>query len=228
MICSVYQVKLSHGAFDGTAVLQPDATFDESKGYSVGFVLLVVDGTTWKCTDASADAAVWVQDDSQDSAIYAGCVALTESATRYLDNLFISNVPRYRGTVAWTKPDEILMVDGGFDALGGDTILVSGASRNDGWYDVQDNTLDVLTVLPAFTAESEDSGVWVIICIFPHGLQTICAKMVAYDIWERPGQGSGVSDESIGTYSWTRGPVTAGYPAELVSGLMVYKRPKIR
>jgi len=209
--------------------LQPDATFDESKGYSVGFRLLVADGTSWVCDDASAAAAIWTQDTSNDAAIDQACYSLTESVTRYLDNMFITtNVDRYRGSVAWTKPDELILLDGSLGALEGDTIIVSGASRNDGWYDVLTNALDVLTVAPFFGFEVEDDGVWILISVFPRGLRDVCARMAAFDVWERNKQGVGIDSESIGSYSWTKGPVSAGYPADMVSGLMVYKRPKIR
>jgi len=229
MIASRWETKLTHGAFDGTSKVQPDASYDTSKGYSAGSRLLVIDGTSWVCESAATAAAVWNQDTSDDAAIDQACLSLTDSVTRYLDNLFIAtNVDRYRGTVAWTKPDELILIDGSFGALEGDTIIVSGASRNDGFYDVLTNSLDVLTISPEFAFEVEDDGVLILVSVFPRGLRDVCARMAAFDVWERNKQGVGIDSESIGSYSWTKGPVSAGYPSDMVSGLMAYKRPKIR
>jgi len=228
----MFQVKLVSGKYDGTSLITPDSSFDQSRGYYTGYALLVEDGTSWICEDATIGMALWNPDTSKDQEIMMVARSLTDRLIRYLysaslqrDSMVVTNGLTFG--VAGLLTDEN-------DALGffyeGDTLHISGSTRNDGLYDVLEVTPSTMRLEPGFNVQHKDEVyVSLTASIFPSGLSLIASRMASYDLWFRgsPGLGS----ESIGSYSYTKATVEVGgvgYPADVVAGLLTYKRPKIR
>jgi hypothetical protein len=233
MITTRYQVKLVAKGFDGISALPPDADFDSDSGFRVGYVLLVEDGTTWNCIDATVAAAVWIQDTAHDESIDAAVRNLTDILPRYLFNQFAkADDTVYLSSGADFTAGTIAAPGAGFDAalLVGDTIRLAGSRRNDGPYDVTAVDPDELEISPAPPQLHLDSSymeIWPM--VFPTGLQTIAARMAWYDEYIRPTATPGMAGEAVGSYSYSRMALVGGieYPADLTAGLSAYKRPKI-
>ncbi|RLD22222.1 MAG: hypothetical protein DRI69_01920 [Bacteroidetes bacterium] len=232
MICTVFEAKLSYGQIDGTSISQPDDSYDLTLGYYAGFRLLVEDGTSWICEDASAAAAVWNQDESKDAEIYAGCRAMTERLIIYLDDMFPAHEGRMASSGITFDIGGVVNDDNsGFGVFyPGDTIQFCQTVRNDGYYDVTEVAPGVMTVTPEFPVTGADEGtVYLYAAFFPTALSQVAARMVAYDVYSR--SDNGMSGESIGSYSYTKSLVDVaglGYPTDVTAGLMTFKRPKIR
>jgi len=90
----MYLVKRQHGGFDGESAIPPSSNDDLSNGYYVAFILLVKDGTTWICEDATIGAAVWVQNTEDDEKIKSQINSLTDMIPRYCDNTFAAGSGR--------------------------------------------------------------------------------------------------------------------------------------
>lgn len=231
MITTSYKVKLILDAQNGVSATQPDATFDDSEGYSVGFILLVKDGTTWICDDASTGLAVWTQDTDKDLMIADGIRAVTETIPRYCNHEWLDAEYMRLADIIFTG-DTLTRVGSGFDDtfFKGDTLWVYGSRRNDGVYDISAVTDDAITVTPDVTLDmTEDDTVTLLSAVYPRALQDITARMVWYDVYVRPSRTPGVSSESIGSYSYSKAEFVGGieYPSEIVAGLSLYKRPKV-
>ena len=232
MVCTVYDVKLAYGKQDGTSVNPPDASYDSTMGYYAGFRLLVEDGSSWTCTDATEAAAVWVQDESKDARIYAGCRAMTETLIIHLDDTFAAHDSLVASSgISFGIGGVLLDANSGLGVFYmGDTLQVCESLRNDGYYDVTDVTPESLTAFPEFPVTGGDEGtVYLYASLFPPALSQIAARMVSYDTFSRVD--NGLSGESIGSYSYTKSLVGVGglgYPPDIVAGLMAFKRPKIR
>ena len=232
MITTAFKVKLVANVQDGISDTQPDATFDDTKGYSVGFILLVEDGTTWTCTDATTGAAVWDKDTAGDDQIVIANRKLTELMPRYLNQYFAD--VRYR---LWVSG--IVYANGEIDKVGanfddsfydGDTLWIDNSRRNDGVYDIVSVTADKIVVSPLVPYDmTETEAVVLFASIFPPGLQDIAARMVWFDVYVRPERNPGMDSEAIGTYSYTKMVSIVGvdYPMDVSSGIGLYRRPKV-
>ena len=232
MIGTRYQVKLIAKGFDGISAIQPDADFDTTAGFSVGYVLLVEDGTTWRCDDATVGAAVWTQDTSNDASIDEALRTLTDILPRHLNNSFINADDRVTISGADFTAGTIASPGAAFDEsiMVGDTIYMAGSRRNDGPYDVTAVTPDELEVTPVTPRLYLDNQtIYIVPGVFPTGLIVIASRMAWYDVYVRPGQTPGMTGESVGSYSYTRMELVGGieYPADLTAGLSVYKRPRV-
>lgn len=75
----------------------------------------------------------------------------------------------------------------------------------------------ISAVLPMI---QDDVETWCNISEFPEGLKPICAMMVNYLLDKNI---TGKQSESIGTYSYTMGLATNGYPDVIYNGLRKYK-----
>ena len=232
MVCTLYSVKLELKEYDGISSVVPDADFDSANGYSVGYRLLVEDGTSWVCADAAVGAAVWVQDASIDTVLRNSCRNMTGLIVEYTDDHFLTvDGDTLSSGISFSSGG---VIDDSFDSMGniyqGDTIEVCGSKRNDGYYDVLSASSSSITVdpLPVLIGAEEDR-ILILSSQFPPALSAIAARMVAYDVKFR--NVSGLDSESIGSYSYTKSLVTIsgmGYPAEVTSGLLSFKRPKVR
>ena len=232
MVCTLYGVKLELKAFDGLSDVVPDYSYDSSQGYSVGFRMLVNDGSTWVCDDASVGAAVWTQDTSKDQIIKDACRAITGVLIEYTDNRYLTIDGEYvsRG-ISFSSGGIIDDLYTGFENFyEGDTIDICGSKRNDGYYTVLSASPGSLTVEPEPTLVGADEPqILFMASQFPPELSAIASRMVAYDVGYR--NLAGLSSESIGSYSYSKEAFDVaglGYPTEVVSGLMGLKRPKIR
>ena len=232
MVCTLYGVKLELKAFDGLSDVVPDYSYDSSQGYSVGFRMLVNDGSTWVCDDASVGAAIWTQDTSRDQIIKDSCRSMTELLIEYTDNRYLTVDGEYISTgISFSAGGIIDDLFTGFDVIyQGDTIDICGSKRNDGYYDVLSASPGSLTVTPEPTVlGNEDQRILFLASNFPPALSAIASRMVAYDVGYR--SVTGLDSESIGSYSYSKETVSIGglgYPAEVVAGLMSFKRPKVR
>jgi hypothetical protein len=237
MITTAYLIKKARGEYDGISVTQPDATFDDTKGYTVSFRLIVRDGTNWVCDDATTGAAVWTQDTSKDTEISEAIVRLTQTVCIYLDNYFfdesywlsISNLVFAGDVLTWTG-----YTGNGFSDvfISGDSVWIGGSRRNDGPYKAVTVTDGTITVDRDFRVDMTDPlAVRLLASVFPSGLQEAAGRLGAYDVWERPEQPSGIVQESIGSYSYTLETSTINgipYPEDMVSALNPWRRPKFR
>lgn len=237
MITNAYEVKKAHGEYDGISATQPDATFDSNSGYSVDFRLLVEDGTNWTCTDATPTAAVWVQDTSKDTEIDDAIRALTESVCIYLDNWFVDKDYRLAiSNLDFQSPNLIEWTDAAARFtdyfLSGDTLWITGSRRNDAVYDIDSLTDTIITTVQDIRKAMVDAtAVYLHASSFPQGLMAAAGRMGAYDVWDRSTAPTGVTSESIGSYSYSLEEATVNgipYPEDLVSGLNPWRRPKIR
>ena len=230
MITSMYEVKRLHGGFDGESDIQPDAGFDSSVGYYVAFHLLVIDGTSWECTDATIGAAAWKQTVDYDPQIQSVCRALTDIIPRYCDKTFATNTTSSNGISfsAGGVIDDVNDSFGGFYSA--DTIEIIGSKRNDELYDVISATASQIVVDGEFTLVGADEATVTIYALhFQSGLRKISTQMAVYDVFAR--STGGLSSESIGSYSYTKETTSIlgiGYPSDVVCGIKIYKRPKIR
>ena len=233
MITTLYEVKKSHGDFDGIAIEQPTVNFDSDAGYSVGFKLLVTDGTNWVCTDDTVGAAVWDQDTSKDIEINQSNRTLTEILIEYLFNGFYTDSYVTQADMNFQEPNIVAIVGAGLDDIFyvKDTVEVIGSKRNDGEYQVLTILADALTFSNPIRTEMVDpNSVTIRAQVFPLGLQAVAGRLSAYDVWDRDNLTPGITSESIGSYSYSGETVFVGglaYPAELITGLSVYKRPKV-
>ena len=102
--------------------------------------------------------------------------------------------------------------------------------RNDGYYTVVDITGTGPYVIQVDrTLRDEDIGrtTYFFYINYPQGLEQIVNSMIIYDVYDRT-KVQGLKSERIGTYSYTMGDVSAsGYPADITSALMGYKKPKV-
>jgi hypothetical protein len=237
VITSLFFVKLAHGDFKELTSVAPTPDFDESKGYEVGDVLLQHDGSTWVCKDNTVAAAIWALDISKDELIKLTLIYLTGLITKYLDNYFIET--RYpkdifaSSNVNFLPDGHLTCDDKDFTFLIGDTLMLVGSRRNDGWYDVIDKpALNELILNPYFPfSGTTDDTIVLRSAVFPPALQMAVGRLGAYDIWSREVGGSDVISESIGSYSYTKdkaGSVQLDYPDDLIKGLSPWKRPRIR
>ena len=232
MVCTLYGVKLELKAFDGLSDVIPDNSFDSTQGYSVGFRMLVEDGSTWVCEDASVGAAVWAQDDSKDQIIKDNCRAITGVLIDYTDVSYLTVDGQYQSNgISFSSGGIIDDLYTGFDNIyDNDTIEICGSKRNDGYYSVLSASPGSLTVEPEPPLLGADEPKILFNALqFPPELSAIASRMVAYDIGYR--NLTGVNSESIGSYSYSKETFDVaglGYPAEVVSGLMGLKRPKVR
>lgn len=194
MITSMYEVKRANGGFDGESSTQPDATFDSTLGYSVGFNLLVTDGTDWTCTDATAATAVWSQNTVNDARIEASVISMTELLFDYLndpffgnrstDGVFLSNTV-FAGKIL-TSTGDFLLTDSTLRFYPGDNIRIVGSIRNDEFYDISACDADSFTVDRDFSLDITDpSSVFFSLVSWPSGLSTIVASMIAFDVYTR-------------------------------------------
>jgi hypothetical protein len=180
MITTMYLVKRQHGGFDGESAIPPTSNEDLSNGYYVAFILLVKDGTTWVCEDATIGAAVWVQNTEDDGKIKSQIDSLTDLIPRYCDNTFAAGS-------GWVRSNGISFETGGlindtnnsFDVFyPGDTINIIGSLRNDGYYDVTAATDSQLTVDGEFPLVGGPEGSISIYALsFPSGLQAVATMM---------------------------------------------------
>ncbi len=232
MICTVFDVKMSYGQFDGISPDIPDVTFDSSMGYYIGFRLLVEDGSSWICRDATLGAALWEIYSNKDLEIQEGCRAMTEMVIKYCDNTFPAEKGQYGSdAIAFDAGGVLTDGDSGLDIYyPGDTVYIAGSLRNDGYYDVEISSDSSITLLPEFSLVGADEGaVYLMASSFPAGLRRIAAGMVAFDVWSRTS--NGLTSESIGSYSYSKDTVSIeglGYPKDVTAGILLYKRPKIR
>lgn len=233
MISTRYQVKLIAKGFDGISTTPPDADFDSSAGFSVGYVLLVEDGTTWTCADDTIGTAVWNQDTAHDAGIDTALRNLTDLLPRYLYNTFAKTEDALTLSEGVDFTDGTIAVPGaGFDLylMVGDTVGLGGSRRNDGYYDVtvvDPDELDVYPVPAMLYLDTNPIAIWPL--VFPSGLQQIAARMAWYDEYIRQTATPGMASETVGSYSYSRLELIGGieYPADLTAGLSAYKRPKV-
>jgi len=230
MITSMYEVKRLHGGFDGESETQPDAGFDSSLGYYVAFRLLVTDGTSWECTDATVGAAVWSRMVEYESSIKSACRALTDIIPRYCDNSFSLNSISSNG-ISFSIGGVIDDVNNTLDSFfPNDTIQIIDSKRNDGLYDVVSATASQMVVDAEFVLIGASEGsILIYSLMFPSGLRAVASRMAVYDVFAR--STGGLSSESIGSYSYTKETTSilgVGYPSDVVSGIKIYKRPRIR
>lgn len=232
MITDVFKVKINANKQDGLSASQPDADFDSSKGYYVGFILLVGDGETWVCDDDTVAAAVWTQDTSLDLQIDEVIRKLTELIPRYCNQWWSD--AKFRGwdtNLAFTE-DTISksgeqFTDYFFD---GDTLWIEHSRRNDGVYDIVSVDDETITVSPnTLFAMTDTNNVLLFAAIYPNALRDIAARMAWFDVYVRPNRTPGVTSESIGSYSYSKDVTVAGinYPEDVVAGIAQYKRPKV-
>lgn len=235
MITDLYHVRKTQGEYDSISIITPDNTFDEAHGYSVGYRLLVVDGTIWVCTDATDDSATWGEDRSDIVEIHQQNRVITDLLCRYLDNFFINTeLMTTLNDIGFTYPVNISSDTNDFTEWmnNGDTILVSGSRRNDGVYDAEQVITNLITVSQPIQSDGlAEDGITFAVAQYPEGLKDIAAQFVAYDLWTRPSQGKGVASESVGSYSYSKTTADVsgvGYPVDMVGTLQPYKRPKVR
>jgi hypothetical protein len=231
MITTSYKVKLILDIQDGVSDIQPDATFDDSAGYPVGFIMLVKDGTTWVCDDNTDGAAVWTQDTDKDLMITDGIRTITEVIPRYCNHEWLDSEYMRLADIIFSG-DTLTRVGSGFDDtfFTGDTLWIYGSRRNDGVYDISAVTDDAITVSPDVTLDMTDDDVITLLsAVYPKLVQDIAARMVWFDVYVRPNRSPGLSSESIGSYSYSKMELVGGvdYPQDVIAGLGLYKRPKV-
>ena len=233
MIATPFQVKRYRGDFDGIIDVAPVATDDETEGYYVGFRALQINGLSWTCTDATEDAAVWAADTSKDSEIGSSLRAVSDIVARYCNNLFIADSPDYAKMDDVTYGvDTLTFDDGVFDTLFhvGDSLLIMGSGRNNGYYIASTVAATVLTMTSDFAVAMDDTRAQAVVNIsWPEGLREIGARMAEYDVYRRIGS-AGLIQESIGSYSSTKESTDlfgTAYPNSVIAGISAYKRPRI-
>lgn len=235
MIVNVYDVKLASGKYDGVSATAPDNTFDSSKGYYVGFALLVASGESYTCSDDTAGSAVWILDTKYDAQIISKIRELTLTIPKYCNQYWNDDSGIWTFTdLEFKSPNEIVW--SGASATGftdyyyaGDTLYIFNSSRNDNVYDIESITADTLTLAQDIAlAMDDDNAVRMFASVFPGGLKPPVAELIVYDIWTRPGLTDGLSAESVGSYSYTKNDISGmNYPSDLLASLSQYKRPKV-
>jgi hypothetical protein len=109
----------------------------------------------------------------------------------------------------------------------GDTIYVGGSRRNDGFYTISNIDLTLNEITVAESVIDETSNAFIFLSIVPEEFIMIVARMVWFDIFQRL-QSGGLKSESIGSYSFTVGALTAlGYPDDIVNGISAYEKMAI-
>ena len=233
MIATVYQVKRYRGDFDGIIDATPVATNDVTEGYYVGFRALQTNGLSWTCTDATEDTAVWAADTSKDSEIGSSLRAVSDIVARYCNNLFLYPDPDYTvmsGVIYGTNT--LTFAAGAFDEMfyAGDSLLIMGSGRNNGYYIAGTVAATVLTMTLPFNTAMTDARSQVIVCVsWPIALREIGARMAEYDVYRRVGS-AGLIQESIGSYSSTKESTDlfgTAYPNSVIAGISAYKRPRV-
>ena len=120
--------------------------------------------------------------------------------------------------------------DGGYSTSGlaiDDIVYLTGSTRNDHYFTIDNLTDTVITVDEKIYAEAE-TGLTLTLVEFPTELQMYVAQM----IWHKLDaiKSAGMQSENIKSYSYTRasgGASDAGYPQEILRGLEKWKRIKV-
>lgn len=234
MISNLYGVKLYRGMYDGTSAIAPTSTDDSTKGFYVGFRLLVKgDGQDYICSDASVGVAVWEVDAKYDERIEDTLRGISGMVVRYCSKLFTGVTPNYRESVGANFSTNTLTDLSAFFTTQfyvGDSILIMGSKRNDGFYRLVDVEDTILTIEGTFPLDIvDDDSIVIVAVLWPKGLSDIGARMAEYDVFRR-NESPGLSQESTGNYSASKETVDmmgTGYPASVVAGIQSYKRPRI-
>lgn len=103
----------------------------------------------------------------------------------------------------------------------GDTVLVTGTRRNNGFYSVAAVSATALTVSEDLADESAPS--YLFFCNVPASFTQLVGRLIWYDIYART-TGAGLKSERVGTYSFTRqdADTALGYPSDITGGLSAY------
>jgi len=103
----------------------------------------------------------------------------------------------------------------------GDTVLVSGTRRNNGYYTLATVAAGVLTVSEALADEVAPSFLFFV--DVPAAFTQLLGKLVWYDLYTRASVG-GLKSERVGTYSFTvqDADTALGYPSDITGGLSAY------
>lgn len=234
MITTMYKVKLYRGMFDGTSNSIPNVDTDETQGYYVGFRLLCsLNGFDYVCLDASAGVAKWGVDTKKDELIEDSLHSVSGLVTRYCNKVFTGfPINEYESVGIIYGVSMITDLSAYFTTqfYVGDSILILGSKRNDGFYRVTDVTDTVLTIEGEFILQIPDDNHQMIVAIpWPKGLEIIGARMVEYDVYRR-NDSPGLASEGTGSYSSSKETVDimgTGYPSSVVAGIGSFKCPRI-
>ena len=233
MIATPYQVKRYRGDYDGILEVDPGVLDDVDHGYYVGFRGLQTDGVSWVCTDATAGAAVWEVDPLKDYDIDAGLQAVSGLVARYCNNMFIQPDPDFYEMASATYAGKTITdITAAFDTMfyAGDSLLIMGSGRNDGYYRPDVIAETVITMSLDFGTPMMDTRPQVIVNVsWPKGLREIGARMVEYDVYRR-NISAGLAQESIGSYSASKERTDlfgTAYPNSVIAGISAYKRPRV-
>lgn len=104
----------------------------------------------------------------------------------------------------------------------GDSLLIAGSRRNDKYVTVTVITSSVITVTEDLSNGS--ANCFIFLANIPAGFISVVGRLLWYDVFERNAT-SGLQSEKVGTYSWTKAPMSNGlrYPDDILSGLDVYE-----
>lgn len=235
MITTMYKVKLYRGMFDGTSSDIPDENTDETEGYYVGFRLLCgANGIDYICTDATATLAVWKTDTKNDEEINDTLQSISSLVMRYCNTMFVGDYPAYyeSSKVNYQSANNIIITGADFDDLfyPGDSMVILGAVRNQGFYSITSVNLDTLIVSNEFRVVMFDDNEQILLIVnWPQGISQIGARMAEYDVYRR-NESPGLAQESVGNYSASKEATDilgTAYPDSVVAGIQSYKRPRI-
>jgi hypothetical protein len=235
MISSVYQVKLFRGMYDGTQAIAPTVTDDSSKGFYVGYRLLVKEGgLDYVCSDATVGAAVWALSTKYDERIMESLQGISGIVARYCGHLFVPGGVDAQEGSGLTYAGKVVTHAGAYDYMNkflpGDSMIVIGSRRNDAYYEIAAVTANTIAVTLPFKADLVDTNQQVLAVVaWPHGLGQIGARMAEFDTFRR-NQDTGLAGQSVGTYSMSKEGVDIfglGYPPSVIAGIHAYKRPRV-
>ena len=147
----------------------------------------------------------------------------------YCNNSFIGQMITFSGKCTITANAGVYRVncaDGGMDGANfaiGDTIHLSGSTRDDGYLTIAAINANYFTIVEPLTANATATPMTINITTFPMALKIYLAKMIGYQLFHA--NDSGITSESIGNYSYSRaqGTTDSGYPAEILRGLDKWK-----
>jgi hypothetical protein len=104
----------------------------------------------------------------------------------------------------------------------GDTVLINGGLRNDGYFTITNRTDTILTVDENIV--DSVSKCFIYLVRIPQDFIDVVSRMVHFDVFVRQNDND-LSSERIGTYSYTLKPTTGGtaYPADIANELSSYE-----
>jgi hypothetical protein len=177
---------------------------------------------------------VTTTDATRDARISALIPDVEAFVVEYTNNAFTNEEIAFTGdftpTVAGGPVYTLACADGGIVAAGfasGDCFTFAGSKRNDGRRTSTAITDTLITVSDVLVAEAEVASTIVLIQ-YPVGLQSIAARMIAYQLDHAAS--AGMQSETIKSYSYSRqsnGAADAMYPAEILRGLDKWRNLKV-